>query len=162
MGDTKTNNVTRAQVIEAARSYRNTPFKNGGRSRTGMDCVGLPIAIAADLQVEGWQILVNDIESNAYPKIRRPGFLKGKLDGYVDQGILRRFDREKVQPGDLVLRWIGFGRDHHVSILTSEVTMIEASNEPEARWPQGRVLLRIIDGRHYRSFVRGYQFAEVK
>lgn len=41
--------MTRDEVVNAARSYVGTRFRKGGRSRTGLDCVGLITQVAYDI-----------------------------------------------------------------------------------------------------------------
>lgn len=39
----------RAECIRLARSYIGTPWKHKGRSRTGIDCIGLPYVVGKEL-----------------------------------------------------------------------------------------------------------------
>ena len=41
--------VKRAQIIAAARSYAGVKWEHQGRSRVGIDCVGLPVLVGRDL-----------------------------------------------------------------------------------------------------------------
>lgn len=54
--------VTRQQVIVAARSYLGVRWKHQGRSRLGIDCLGLLIAVASDLGLSAH-------DSTDYPRI---------------------------------------------------------------------------------------------
>ncbi|HEY0004537.1 MAG TPA: hypothetical protein VGB17_06970 [Pyrinomonadaceae bacterium] len=41
--------VTRKQIVEAARSYIGVPYVAGGQDRSGVNCAGLLIAVGRDL-----------------------------------------------------------------------------------------------------------------
>lgn len=43
--------VLASDVVAAARGYLGVPFRHQGRSRAGVDCAGLVIRLAADLQL---------------------------------------------------------------------------------------------------------------
>lgn len=152
--------TTRTDVIAAARKYVGREFSFAGRGKR-IDCVGLPLLVARDLQVAGWERLWNDEECHAYPRVRAPGFLKAKLETFVQEGILVRVDTDRLAPGDMMLRWGGFGHDHHVSVLAGDGLMIEARNRSEARHRKGRVVETIITPLERRTIMAGYQFAGV-
>lgn len=81
--------TTRAQVIDAARSYLNVRFHHQGRTRAGLDCVGLVIRVAHDLGLTTFDV-------SGYGR-------------YPQADLLRRHLAEQctpvdvVQPGDVVL-----------------------------------------------------------
>ena len=154
---------TRQQIIEAARSYRNTPFRTAGRNRRGIDCIGVPLCVARDVSARGWELLWRDPDLNAYPRVRGRGIMRAKFTALCEQGLLRRIERNLVEPGDLVLRLGGFGmgHDYHVCLLSKPDMMIEASNMPEAEFPYGRVVEVTITPQVRRTFMAGYQFADV-
>ncbi|HEX9768447.1 MAG TPA: NlpC/P60 family protein [Kiloniellales bacterium] len=158
--------TTRSDVIAAARAYVGRPFRWGGRSARGLDCVGLPLMVARDLKVAGWEKLWNDPECHAYARVRAPGFLRAKLDTFCQEGVLVRIDRDRLQAGDLVLRFGGFGHDHHVSILAGEGTMIEARSPRGTaasgdRGANGKVIETLLTPLERRTFMGGYQFLSV-
>ena len=43
--------VTRNEIVEQARGYLGTPFRHQGRTAQGLDCVGLLIRVAKDLDL---------------------------------------------------------------------------------------------------------------
>lgn len=43
--------ITPAQVVDAARNWLNVPFAHQGRSRQGVDCLGLLVMVASDLHL---------------------------------------------------------------------------------------------------------------
>lgn len=154
--------TTREDLVECAVGYINTPFRMNGRSRRGIDCVGIPLALARDLRVRGWQRIWADPECNEYARIRPNGFLRAKLDHFVELGLLRHIDVNRLECGDLVLRWAGFNRDHHVSLIYHDEWIIEASMLGERRFPRGRVRKIVVMGRERSlTFLGGYQFSEV-
>ena len=78
------------KIIEAAYSYLDVPYHHQGRNRAGIDCVGLPIAIARDI---GYP-LTND--QYAYEQIPNPETLYG--------GLEENFTRvHKAEPGDILV-----------------------------------------------------------
>ena len=151
--------TTRAQLLAVAETYLDIPFRPNGRSRRGLDCIGVPLQLARELKPEGWKIFFADDESHAYPRVRPPGFLRAKLDSFITRGALVHVDVNELQPADLVLRWVRFGHDHHVSLLFDEGTVIEATNTPEPRFKHGRVRkVPFTEGQRRVSFLTGYQF----
>lgn len=154
--------TTREDIIRVCRKYLNTPFAYAGRTKRGADCVFLGLIAAKELRVPGWEIMWADRECHAYPKIRPVGFMRGKLNGFVDQGILRRVDIPDLGLADMVLRFGGFGHDHHVSIVSYDGQIIEARNRPEAKFPKGRIIECTVTPAERRSFMAGYQFVGVR
>jgi cell wall-associated NlpC family hydrolase len=151
--------TTREDIVACAESYLDVPFRMNGRSRRGIDCVGLGFAVARDLKVEGWQELWNDPECHQYATVRPPTFMRAKFQEFCDNGILRLVDRIDINRGDLVLHWGGFKRQHHVSVYLGKGWVVEGSNQQEPRWPNGHVRKRWIS--NTKVFVAGYQFAGV-
>ena len=96
--------MTREDILQAALSYLDIPFRMNGRSRRGLDCIGIPLVLARDLQVNGWREFWSDSECHEYPTIRPPGYMRAKLDGFVDRDLLRRIDVDKLCR---LIAWIG-------------------------------------------------------
>jgi cell wall-associated NlpC family hydrolase len=44
--------MERADIVKVARSYVGTPYKHQGRSRKGIDCIGLVICVAQEFGVQ--------------------------------------------------------------------------------------------------------------
>lgn len=53
--------ITQEAVVLTARSWVGVPFRHQGRSRDGVDCVGLPIVIGAALGVFPPSVLATDM-----------------------------------------------------------------------------------------------------
>ena len=153
--------VERAEIIEVVRQYLNTPFQYGGRTKRGADCVFLPQIAAKTLQIPGWKIIWSDKECHAYPRVREPGFMRRKLNSFVDRGILRRVELHDLGLADMVLRFGGLGHDHHVSMMSYDGMLIEARQKPEPRFPRGRIVECTITPLERASFMCGYQFRDV-
>lgn len=103
--------VTRAQFIAEARSWEGVPWLHQGRSRLGVDCIGLLIVVARALGLSDYEV-----------------------DGYgrtPDADLMRR-EAERLmvrtmhpQPGDVLL--MRFHRDpQHILILTEPARVIHA------------------------------------
>ena len=92
--------ITGQQVVEAARKYVGTPIMEGGRSREGIDCVGLVLCTARDLELS-FPANIQGYGLNAWlrPKLREAREL---MSQYMDQitGVF--------EAGDVVL--FGLGR----------------------------------------------------
>ena len=154
--------TTRDEIIECALGYIDTPFRMNGRSKRGLDCVGIPLILARDLKITRWKELWDDPECNEYAAVRPNGFLRAKLDHFAGLGLLRHVATNHLGVADLVLRWAGFDRDHHVSLIYHDDWIIEASNQGELRFPKGRVReTRLMPRQRSTSFLGGYQFAGV-
>jgi cell wall-associated NlpC family hydrolase len=91
------NAAERAALVAHARSFVGVPFKHRGRSRDGIDCVGL---VQACLQAVG-----RDTEDDlTYPRTPVPG-----LPALRD-ALIRHFGEpvKDLAPGDVVaMRWTG-------------------------------------------------------
>ncbi len=84
------------RFLEAAKKYIGVPFVWGGRSKTGLDCMGLPFLAYTDVTGKRWQNL------SVYPsKLVKSGKL-GKpvlgLDGVLKNSI----DYSKLKKGDII------------------------------------------------------------
>ncbi len=82
--------VSRNQIVEQARSYLGVPFVHQGRSRRGLDCVGLVIRVAKDFELSNYQEIAYD---------RRPD---GRLISVLREHLVRKFPSDAFLPGDVV------------------------------------------------------------
>jgi cell wall-associated NlpC family hydrolase len=103
--------ITGQQVAEAARKYCGVPITEGGRSREGIDCVGLVLCVAHDLELNFPQSITGyGLNIWLHPRVREARELMGQCMDEV---------RGRVQTGDVVL--FGFGRSaiaNSVGIVT--------------------------------------------
>ena len=105
------------QIIEEARSYISTRWRHQGRSRAGIDCIGLVIEVAKT--VKGWDFDITDYPRQATDEtmlnLCREHFVTVSMDD--------------LQPGDvLVMR---FENQRHAAIVgdyphSEELSIIHA------------------------------------
>lgn len=84
--------ITRNDIISKAREYLGTPFRHQGRSRTGLDCIGLIVRVAHDLELSKEDFLQYD---------RRPNNFQ--LQFYLGQHLEKRSNPKDILPGDIIL-----------------------------------------------------------
>lgn len=91
------------RIVAAARAYLGVPFLHQGRSRLGLDCGGLLIAVARDLDID-------IVEPGVYSMSPDPAL--------VAQALARNCIRvADVQPGDALLFSFA-GEPRHVGLAT--------------------------------------------
>ena len=102
--------MTPDKIIDAARSYVDTPFHHGGRlPGVGLDCIGVIVCAARAAGLRH-----HDVE--AYP-LRPNGQLTVELNAQLDRVTI-------ALPGDVLQMTFG-GEPHHVAIYTG-YTLIHA------------------------------------
>ena len=102
-----TGSISAADFVEAARTWIGVPFHHQGRSRAGVDCVGLPESILRD--------------HGAVPAHYATPLNYGRLPAAeLEAGLARWCTRTAApEPGGLiVLRWARTTRPSHVAIYT--------------------------------------------
>lgn len=124
-------NATSA-LIEAARSYLDVPFVHCGRSRTGVDCVGLLCAAMRDVGLADYA-----------PKPYARGD-HSRLCAEVEQ-FAEAVEGEPI-PGDLLVMRVR-GEVTHLALVTGEGTIIHA-NEKVGRVVEQRLGIELM-GRVY-------------
>ena len=96
--------VTRADVIRTARSYVGVRWHHQGRSRAGIDCIGLIIAVAHDLGL-------SDYDITGYGRVPDGKALRAAMCEQMDLLTV------PPQPGDVLL--LRFDRNPlHTAIVT--------------------------------------------
>lgn len=96
--------MTAALFVAEARSYLGVRWEHQGRSRQGVDCVGLPVVCAA--AVYGWQLATPDYERDTTDET---------MLELCAQHLRRILDLSRMQPGDIVV--LGFEQQRHMAIL---------------------------------------------
>jgi len=95
--------VSGADVVHAARSFIGCRYRHQGRSREGVDCIGLPVLVRAELglaalDVEGYARRTTDSEMLNFCRSH-----------------MHEVRRDQMQPGDLLVCMHGVTR--HMAIV---------------------------------------------
>ena len=129
--------MTPAAFIAAARSYVGAPFHHQGRTRHGVDCIGLVVCAARDA---GLAL----VDRTDYP--RDP-------NGLLPVELARQFAAvESAQAGDILLMRFR-GEPQHVAILAG-TTLIHGYASI------GRVVEHGLDAKWRRRIVAAYRLKE--
>jgi cell wall-associated NlpC family hydrolase len=104
--------ATREQIVEAARSYLGVRWHHQGRSRAGLDCIGLVVRVAHDLGL-------SDYDISGYARMPDGPRMLQRLRDQMGPRVLL------PEPGDVLL--IRFERNPmHVAIMTTGRNIIHA------------------------------------
>jgi cell wall-associated NlpC family hydrolase len=95
--------VTGAAVVRAARSFLGVKYRHQGRSREGVDCIGLPVCVRAELGLPA-------MDSFGYAK-RSEG---SEMLDYCRANMVS-VGRSSLRPGDLLVQMSGVIR--HIAIV---------------------------------------------
>lgn len=118
-------------VVEVARSFIDVPWRHQGRTRRGMDCLGL-VALSFAAVRPGVQ------DRSGYGRTPYNGALRASLVEHFGPPV----SREELQPGDVVtLAWSG--EEHHVAIVTDHpegLGLIHCYNLAPGGGAAGRVI----------------------
>jgi cell wall-associated NlpC family hydrolase len=103
------------KYLKQARSYINTPFKHQGRSRNGLDCIGIIV------------VPLNDVGFFSYDN---KNYRKYGLGGEIIE-VLSKFCYEvpkplEYKPGDILM--FSKNSSQHLAIYTDKNTIIHAHN----------------------------------
>lgn len=129
--------MTPADFIAAARSYVGVPFRHQGRTRHGVDCIGLVVCAARDIGL-------TLADRTDYP--RDP-------NGLLPLEMARQFAPvESTQAGDILLMRFR-GEPQHVAILAG-ATLIHGYASI------GRVVEHGLDAKWRRRIVATYRLKE--
>ncbi len=101
--------TTGAQVVEAAREWMGTPFRHQGRSKAGIDCVGLLILVGEKLGITDYEDKPN------YPKRPDGTFMQRFRDNMVQV-----FPVTDMKNGDVLLFSQGLSMCHCGIMATVE------------------------------------------
>jgi cell wall-associated NlpC family hydrolase len=95
--------TTRRDVVDAARTWIGVRWKHQGRSRDGIDCVGLVVCINRDLFGSTFNVT---------------GYSSTSIDEtMIEQSdiLLHRIPVRSVQFGDVVV--VGFAKQRHMAVI---------------------------------------------
>lgn len=107
--------VSRADVVAAARAYLGVPYLHQGRTRHGMDCVGLVICVAHDLEISDWDI-------DGYGRVPSGRRMERLIQQHCEK--IRACD---AQPGDML--HLAYDKEpQHVALIT-DYGIIHADNQ---------------------------------
>jgi cell wall-associated NlpC family hydrolase len=95
--------VSGADVVRVARSFLGVKYRHQGRSREGVDCIGLPVCVRAELGLV-------PMDSFGYAK-RSEG---SEMLDYCRSHMVS-VDRSSLRPGDLLVQMSGVIR--HIAIV---------------------------------------------
>ena len=100
--------IVAADVVAAAQSWVGVPWRHQGRSREGVDCLGLLIVVARDLGIDRGI----DLDAPAFRAYRRlpPAGLAGKLAEHLDRATI-------IEPGTIGLFALAETQPAHVGIF---------------------------------------------
>lgn len=125
--------ITRQTVVDTARGWLGTRWRHQGRTREGIDCIGLPVVITQALKLTNYDVKAYGREPNAVAFL--PHFTKA---GAV------RIDPKKAGDGDLIafhqkgypchcgIRSTRNGVPHVIHASMKERKVVEEPLRPEA------------------------------
>lgn len=136
--------------VEAARALLGVPFCHQGRSRQGLDCLGLLIlsAHAAGLRFGGYQPL--QLDEGGYGPRPDTDYLAQRLGAY-----LSAVPRQAMQVGDVLLLRVE-GRAQHLA-LVMDYPYAAALGMIHAYAPARRVVEHRLDDDWQRAIARVYR-----
>lgn len=108
--------IRRQLIVDKAREYIGVPYKHQGRTKHGLDCVGLLVAIWRDTGLE------ND-DFNGYGENANIKLLTEKLDKH----FIRIRGGEPL-PADVFWMRATDGLERHLALYTENNTIIHAVN----------------------------------
>ena len=143
--------ITRADVVAEARTYIGVPFAHQGRSRHGIDCVGLPICVARELG-----LVEPGFDVTGYP--RQPD---GRTMLQLCSQTMQRIDRADMTPGDVIVLRFDL-HPQHIGIIGDYVhgglSLIHALGTPDGK---GRVVEHHLNKTTMDRFIAAYRLPGV-
>jgi cell wall-associated NlpC family hydrolase len=99
--------ITREQILTEARSFLGTRFLHQGRTRDGVDCVGLLYAVASALGYD-------TVDLRAYSRTPQPAIMGDLLAKNADEIPL-----VDIRPGDILWMRLGGVKPRHTAFVES-------------------------------------------
>ena len=137
--------MTGAEIVSVARTFLGSRYVHQGRSRAGLDCIGLPVCVRAELGLP-------ELDVSGYARATTDAEMLNFCRTYM--AVVARSD---LQPGDILVQMNGTVR--HMAVvadyLHGGLSIIHA-------WlPRRRVVECRLDD-HFMATVRGcFRFPEV-
>jgi len=99
--------VKRADIVTAARSFVGVPYRHQGRTKNGLDCVGLLIVIAHGLGI-------SDFDVSGYARNPSGNMMRRVLRHHTIQ-----IDLSEINHGDIL--HMAFGKQpQHIAIVSND------------------------------------------
>jgi cell wall-associated NlpC family hydrolase len=141
--------MKRSTIIETAKKYLGTPYHHQGRSKHGIDCAGLILCIAKDLNMV-------PPEYDWFNYSREPDGVS--LIQEIEQWCT---PTEQWQPGDLLVFKIKIN-PRHLAIATSLLDVHGMLHAIETADGRGKVCEHIMDQKWRDRIVAAYKFPGVE
>lgn len=139
--------MTGADVVTAARLWLGVRYRHQGRSREGVDCIGLPVCVRAELGLA-------PMDAGAYGRVS----LGSEMLDYC-KANMGEVARDNLQPGDILVQMDGAVR--HMAIVCDYPLCNDSLGIIHAWLPNKRVVECRLDDRFLQT-VRGcFRFPEV-
>lgn len=105
-----------SDFVEACRAYVGTPFRHQGRSRAGIDCLGLVVCAARDVGIE----IIDNLNY-----ARRPDYET------MNDGLLHHLRKvQQIQAGDLLwMWWMRSYQPTHLAVVAGDGNVIHACSQ---------------------------------
>lgn len=142
--------TARADVVAAARGWLGVPWRHQGRSRAGVDCAGLLIAIARELRLA-------DVDVGAYPMHADGSSLRSLCGAYMTSIPIG-----DAAAGDVVLLCFRAGMpESHLALVTDYprggLALLHALNRAHG----GGVIEHRLDAHWRRTITAAYRMPGV-
>lgn len=135
------------EIISAAREQLDVPFLHQGRSRQGLDCIGLLLTIA-----DKFKVPYTDVEG--YNRLPQGKLLEETFNAHVASGQLIKLLPHERQKGDfLMMRFKG--QPQHLAVFTGSTIIHSYASV-------GKVCEHILDSTWEKRIVNVYRLAEVE
>jgi hypothetical protein len=140
--------VTGADIVTAARAWLGVRYRHQGRDREGVDCIGLPVCVRADLGLAPMD------SSLDYAPLSEGTEMLDYCRAHMQE-----VDRTAIAPGDILVHMDGAMR--HMAIVSDYAPDADSLAIIHAWLPNRRVVECRLDG-EFMARVRGcFRFPEV-